>query len=85
MVIEEVIGINVTEILETIVTTELNTIWIDVDLKYYVPMFDPLGPYMIYPQQCYPARERNSQQYQYRAPIIGYISTGSEIEKDIVS
>ena len=47
--IEEVIGIDITSILETIVTTELDTIWVDIELKYYVPMFDPLGPYMIYP------------------------------------
>ena len=81
----ELIGVNVTQILETIVTTELDVVYVDFTLKYYVPIFDPLGPFMIYPEHCYPERARRSQLHQYRAPLIGYIPTGSQVEADLVS
>jgi hypothetical protein len=52
--ISEFIGVDVGKVLDTILLTESEIVNVDVDLKYYVPAFDPLGPYMLYPEHCYP-------------------------------
>ena len=52
--ISEFIGVDVERVLNTILITEQEIVNVDVELKYYVPAFDPLGPYMLYPEHCYP-------------------------------
>ena len=40
---------------------------------------------MLYPAHCYPTNKMDRASVQYRAPLIGYIKTGSDIEDDIIS
>lgn len=42
----------------------------------YVPLLDPLGPYLFFPPQCY-ATEGSGK---FSSPIIGFIQTGSQLE-----
>ena len=83
--LEDYIGFKITDVTSNIVKNRFEIVEVEVDLKYYIPMFDPLGPYMIYPSQCYPDRSRRASTYFYNAPVIGYIPTGSEVEKDMLS
>jgi hypothetical protein len=40
----------------------------------YVPMMDPLGPYLFFPSHCYGSEDK------FNSPIIGYVVTGSTFE-----
>ena len=43
------VGINYTALLDF----DLESLEIDVPIRTYVPIFDPLGPYLFYPPHCY--------------------------------
>lgn len=32
---------------------DFEAIEVEVPIRAYIPLFDPLGPYLFYPQHCY--------------------------------
>ena len=39
--------------LEDLHAFDLEAIEVEVPIRTYLPLFDPLGPYLFYPRHCY--------------------------------
>ena len=64
---------------------DFEAIDIEVPIRTYVPIFDPLGPYLFYPQHCYQSKRRMDRYGAYNNPVIAYIKTGNAIEEDLIN
>jgi hypothetical protein len=47
----------------------------------YSPISDQLGPYNFFPQHCV----KRKKGPEFNSPLIGYIPTGNQIEKDFIA
>jgi len=54
-------------------------------INTYLPIVDPLGPYLMYPQQCYATQWDVDRGKKHRSPVIAYIRTGNQIEEDLIA
>jgi len=52
---------------------------------HYMPVVDPLGPYLFYPAQCQASSEWIRIGRKYRSPLIAYVRQGNQIEQDIIA
>ena len=57
---------------------------IDVPVRTYVPLLDPLGPYLFYPPHCYQSKRKIERHLRFNSPIIAYIKNGNTIEQDLI-
>ena len=58
-----------------------------MDIIGYLPLVDPLGPYLFYPSHCYPDGVGGTgfeDITKYNSPIIAVIRTGSSIEQHVI-
>ena len=55
------------------------------NINTYFPIVDPLGPYLMYPQQCYAWGWDIESGKKHNSPVIAYIKTGNQIEEDIIT
>jgi hypothetical protein len=93
--IADVIGVNITEVVDNFVDTNLGLAGlktVSIDYLGYMPIFDPFGSYFFYPDHCYPRggtdpgeKGDNSGRFRYNSPIIGYVKTGSSVEEDVAN
>jgi hypothetical protein len=51
--LNDAIGFNITEVV-TFLAGKQEIIMIEMELQYYIPALDPLGPYALYPDHCFP-------------------------------
>ena len=63
---------------------DFEAIDIEVPIRTYIPVFDPLGPYLFYPQHCYQSKYRIEKEFAYNNPVIAYIKTGNTLEEDLI-
>lgn len=96
--IEDVIGVNLTEEVERVIEENFPTIPtveqlenIDVSFSGYIPMLDITGPFAFFPSHCYPSgasldedEKGMNEATQYTSPVIAYVKTGASIEQDII-
>jgi hypothetical protein len=54
------------------------------EINTYLPLVDPMGPYLFYPSQCYSTQFDVDHGKKYRSPLIAYIKQGNQIEEDII-
>lgn len=97
--IEDVIGVNLTEEVERVIEENFPTIPtveqlenIDINFSGYIPMLDITGPFAFFPSHCYPSgasldedEKGMNEATQYISPVIAYVKTGASIEEDIIT
>ena len=68
---------------EDIHAYDLEALEIGVPIRTYIPVLDPLGPYLFYPPHCYQG-ENAAKRRRYSSPVIAYVRNGNQIEEDLV-
>ena len=95
--LSDITGVNITALIEDFVanipddideiTNVLREATLKIDIKGYMPLRDPFGPYFFFPKHCYPegvGGKSLDEATQYNSPVIAYVKTGSSIERDII-
>ena len=78
---QEISNINVTELINNLTVLELEELEVEVPVATYVPMLDPMGAYLFYPDHCYGKKRRQL----FSSPVIAYVKTGSSVEDAVIS
>ena len=85
--IQDVIGVNVTKIIDDFVEEQIGLSGLEtINIEYlgYMPMMDPFGAYFFFPEHCFVNTGGNRGATKFSSPVIGYVKTGASVEMDVV-